>query len=393
MTCPLIRRSSRLPPLRRGSCLRMTGLLLAGLVGLCVATGAYLLSRVTQTTDMVAMRDGTHLATDIYLPAGEKGPFPVVLVRTPYNKANGGIIMAQLARSRGYGLVVQDLRGRFKSEGSDEPLVFYNDGWVTNRDGQDTLKWIAAQPWCDGNVGTWGGSALGITQNMMAPDAPDVLKGQYVMVAFSDMYSQAAYQGGAFRKGLVEPWLSSNNFAAHNLANIKAHPAYGEFWEGLNPGAQAQRVNVPAVFYGGWYDIFCQGTINSFLAIQEHGGPKAKGKCRLVMGPWAHGAVGGLKYPANSGPPPEADAMRFFDHCLKGLQNGVETDKPVNYYVMGDPEDSSAPGNVWRSVDSWPPPAEERPLYFHAGGKLSKDPPQAKDAKEPGSDQGGQGAQ
>lgn len=142
---------------------------------------------------MVAMADGTKLATDVYLPNG-KGPFPAILLRTPYNK-HGNRRTAALVARFGYALVVQDMRGRFASQGRPV-IIFGNEGiGGTNRDGHDTLRWIAEQSWSDGQVITYGASALGIAQNMAAPGAPQALKGQVVSVAFSDYYHQAAYQG------------------------------------------------------------------------------------------------------------------------------------------------------------------------------------------------------
>ena len=150
------------------------------------------------TTYMVAMREGVKLATDVYLPGDGTGKYPVIVARTPYDKSKSGSALAARAAQRGYAFVMQDLRGRFKSEGH-HAVIFGNDGLGEHQDGPDTLEWVAKQPWCDGRVGSWGGSALGITQNMAAPAAPDALKAQHVAVAFSDYYSQAAYQGGAFR--------------------------------------------------------------------------------------------------------------------------------------------------------------------------------------------------
>ncbi len=333
-------------------------------------------TQVEQSTHMVAMRDGTRLATDVYLPADAREPLPVILVRTPYSKEGGAEGIATAANRRGYAFVVQDMRGRFQSEGNDA-VVFHNDGWAgPNRDGHDTLEWIARQPWCDGKIATFGGSALGITQNMLAPDAPETLKAQHVRVAFSNMYTQAAHQGGGFRKALVENWLRGNRFDPRSLETFIAHEKYDEFWKALDAEAQAHRAGAPGVFVGGWYDIFLRGTINSFVTIHGRGGPRARGNCRLVIGPWAHGKFDRLEYPENSNKMPEAaDPLRFFDYWLKGIDNGVPDDKPVHYYVMGDPEDPTAPGNDWRSADAWPPPATPTKVYFHAGGKLSLDPP------------------
>jgi hypothetical protein len=330
----------------------------------------------TRTIDaMVAMQDGIELATTVYLPDGP-GPFPVVLSRTPYDK-NGLKNEGNNFVRRGYAFVAQDLRGRFKSKGH-HAIIFHNDGWQNPHDGHDTLQWIAGQPWCNGKIGSTGGSALGITQNMAAPHAPDALKAQFVVVAFSDMYSQGAYQGGAFRSGLLEKWLKTTGMTDVNLKTFVAHPDYDSFWAGLNAETQAEHVHAPAVFLGGWYDIFLQGTINSFVTIQDHGGEGARGRCRLILAPLGHGTMKELKYPANATKFPKCgNNAAWFDFVLKGVANGVGEEKAVHYYVMGDPTDKNAPGNIWRTADSWPPASVETAFYFHPEGKLSSSAPPA----------------
>src|SRR5262249_17450801 len=132
---------------------------------------------------------------------------------------------------------------------------------------------------------------------------------------------------------------------------------------------------------GGWYDIFLQGTLNAFTAVQHHGGEGAKGKCRLVVGPIGHGTFNELKYPANAAKGPAcAHAFAWFDHVLLGKGNAAAGEKPVHYYVMGDPTDAKAPGNFWRHADDWPPASKATPFYFHPDGKLSLDKPAAGDA-------------
>lgn len=341
------------------------------LAALAWGAGAAAAADPVRRQEMAPMRDGTRLATDVYLPDGAKDPLPAILLRTPYSKDKGAEGIAAAACRAGYALVVQDMRGRFKSEGEDF-LVFHNDGWSgPNRDGHDTIDWITRQPWSNGKVATWGGSALGIAQNMLAPDAPKALKAQYVSVAFSNMYAQAAYQGGAFRKELCEMWLDKNKFNPKNLEAVLARPRWEPFWEELDPEDQFHRAHAPAVFYGGWYDIFLQGTIDGFLALHTRGQGDARGNCRLIVGPWAHGQFDQLKYPPNSRAPAAADAFRFFGYWLQGRDTGVKRDKPVHYYVMGDPEARGAPGNFWRSADEWPPPSKPTPYYFHLDGGLS----------------------
>jgi predicted acyl esterase len=334
------------------------------------------------TTYMVAMSDGVKLATDVYLPGDGKGKYPVIVARTPYDKSRGSSALAAMAAKRGYAFVIQDLRGRFESEGH-HAIIFGNDGLGEHQDGRDTLVWIARQPWCNGKIGSWGASALGITQNMAAPVAPDELKAQFVAVAFSDYYRQAAYQGGAFRTQLLERWLRGTGMIEKNLATFVAHPRYDDFWKKLNSETQAAKVRAPGVYLGGWYDIFLQGTINSFTAVHYHGGKGARGKCRLVIGPTGHGGFTELKYPASAGRGPACgDVFAWFDHVLLGKDNAISKEKAVHYYVMGDPTDPKAPGNYWRHVDDWPPPSEPTLFYFHKGGMLAQEkPPEGNDSR------------
>ena len=344
-------------------------------VSLLCAVAAVPVVAVDAQTHGLAMDDGVRLATDVYLPEDMQPPFPTIYVSTTYGKL-GIKGPAQRFCRQGYAVVAQDIRGMGKSEG-DDAIIFHHHGWAKNHDGHDTIRWIASQPWSDGNVGTYGGSALGITQNMLAPGAPENLKAQHVLVAFSDMYSQCVYQGGAFRKRLMEGWLAANHITEGNLDAFLAHPTRDAFWSELSPQEQAGRVNAPGMFVGGWYDIFLQGTINSFTSIHNHGGPGARGKCRLVLGPWAHGTFTELKYPKNSNLRglEAADDLRFFDYLLKSEENGSAEDAAVHYYVMGDPTDYEAPGSTWRAAANWPPPAREIPYYFHADASMSTGKP------------------
>jgi len=325
---------------------------------------------------MIYMEDGVKLATDVYLPSDGKPPYPAILVRTPYGKNVGQGLAAALG-PQGYAVVAQDLRGRFASAGH-HAIIFGNDGLGgQHADGHDTLRWIAAQDWSDGKVATWGGSALGIVQNMAAPGAPEALQGQVVIMAFSDYYHQAAYQGGVWRKELLEGWLASTQMTDVNLPTFLAHPLYDEFWQKLNADDHADQVNSPGLYVGGWYDIFLQGTINSFVTIQNQGGAKARGKCFLVIGPLAHGGFNQkVEYPrAGQAPINGLAPLNLYARWLKNA--GDEGDKlpPVHYYVMGDTDDKDAPGNFWRSAATWPPAAQATPFYFHADHRLTEAQP------------------
>jgi predicted acyl esterase len=331
-------------------------------------------------TQRVAMSDGVNLATDIYLPEKGQPPFPTILLRTPYNKNGNGRIAAAVA-PYGYALVVQDMRGRFASEG-DHSIIFGNDGiGGQHQDGHDTIAWIAKQKWSNGQVITYGQSALGIAQNMAAPGAPAALKGQVVGVAFSEYYHQAAYQGGVWRKELLEGWLKQTKMDEVNLPTFLKHTTYDDFWKGLNAEAHADEVDAPGVFTGGWYDIFVQGTINSFVEINSRGGPNARGKCFLVIAPTAHGNFDeAIVYPnVAKAPINTAAPMNILEHWRGKPNKEVASLKPVHYYVMGDCATQGAPGNFWRSADTWPPPAKLTTYYLHADRSMSVEAPQGDD--------------
>ena len=314
-------------------------------------------------------------ARDRRLPAGEKNapPYPVILVRSPYGKnVNRGLagmlcpwVTPSSCRTCAAG---SPPRGTTRSSSATTAWAASTATGTTRSGGSPE------QPWSNGTVATWGGSALGIVQNMTAPDAPEALKGQVVIVAFSDYYHQAAYQGGVWRKEMMEAWLKATKMEDVNLASFLEHPTYDDFWKPLSAEAHADRVNAPSVFIGGWYDVFLQGTINSFVTIQERGGPKARGKCFLVIAPVAHGDLSEkVNYrDARKAPIDLIAPTNLLAHWLKGERAGVGRLKPVHYYVMGDTDDKDAPGNYWRSADAWPPPAEVTPFYFHADHALGK---------------------
>lgn len=330
--------------------------------------------------EMVPMRDGVCLATDIYiLEKGER--LPVILMRTPYGKGIGAVAAA-IILSKGYAWVVQDTRGRFDSQGKsssflDDPL-----------DGYDTVEWIAKQEWSDGRVGTFGISAMGVTQYMMLRTAPPHLKCQYVMAAASSLYHDAIYQGGGFRRSLTLDWLGDNKFPVKVIELLLSNPDYGPLWEKVNLAEGYNQARVPVLHMAGWYDIFLQGMIDAFQGLQKYGGEGAQGRQKLVIGPWTHGGFsslqgtkqGELRYPANSKYDLFSKVLPWFDECLKGEDKGIMKRPAVEYYVMGDTMDKDAPGNEWRFSDVWPVPAKETPFYFQAEGRLSTSLPAKRDA-------------
>jgi len=319
-------------------------------------------------TVKLEMSDGAKLATDIYLPSGD-GPFPVLLLRTPYNKHRRKV--PGYAR-RGYAVVIQDMRGRFVSEGENIPFI--GCGWEKYRDGVETVQWITKQSWCNGKIGTLGGSALGITQNLLAAAAPEGVTAQYIQVAAASLYHHAAYVGGACRQSQLVGWLKNNKFAPEALKMYRAHPAYDQFWHKYDSTRRHSTMNIPAIHVGGWFDTFSQGTIDSFIGRQYKGGKGARGGQKLVMGPWAHGIgrkkVGELQFP-NSRFPSKYSTHSWFDFHLKGADNGMAKTPAVAYYVMGDTSGGNGPGNEWRYSEVWPIPAGDRQFYLCGDGSLS----------------------
>lgn len=335
---------------------------------------------VAKRTEKIAMRDGVKLATDIYLPAGP-GPFPVILARTPYNRQKHNEGAQNWARA-GFAFVNQDMRGRFESEGENIPFI--GCGWCEHQDGVDTMEWIKKQPWCQGGIATIGGSAGGITQNFLAGTAPEGLKAQYISVAPADMYSDVSYIGSAFRKADVENWINGNQFDPKALAIHREHPSYDDYWRANDTHTKFAVMNVPAVNIGGWFDMFAQGTIEQFIGRQHQGAAGSKGTQKLIMGPWHHGIghmpAGELTFPQADRVPAQYSPGRWFEHYLAGVDNGVEKEPAVAYYVMGDTSTSGAPGNEWRYADDWPIPAKETPVYLTQDKRVGLNAPKETEA-------------
>ncbi len=322
---------------------------------------------------MIPMRDGVKLATNVYLPDGP-GPFPIVLSRTPYGKDQGRGD-AESINKAGYARVVQDCRGRFKSEGKYLP-------WENDiEDGYDTLEWLAKQPWSNGKVGMTGGSALGITTHLAAMSGHPALKAAFVTVSHGSPYQNANYPGGIYLKNMREEWLRRQGVPPPDEPKPRIG-YYDDDARRLDLRSYLGKITVPFYGVGGWYDIFSQGTIDTFTLLQEKGGPGAKGNQRLVMGGFGHRQLmGDLKYPAEAAGRPMADMIPWFDHWLKGVDNGITKQPRVKYYVLGDPMDKSAPGNEWRSADTWPPPSTATSFYLQAGGKLATSAPSSAEGK------------
>jgi putative CocE/NonD family hydrolase len=356
---------------------------------------------------MVPMRDGVHLATDVYGPAGGT-PAPAILQRLPYGKDQGPLLADISAFVRaGYVLVVQDTRGRFRSEGTFHP--FFDEA----ADGEDALAWLTAQPWCNGDVGMVGNSYHGATQWMAAAAHSPALRAIAPGITSDSYYEGWTYQGGAFQLGFVLCWVlghlayaelskrvAAGDASPEELTALVAsidgiddlyrvlplvdapvrrdlagyyfdwleHPTDDEFWKATAPRERHDRVTIPSLNIGGWYDCFLGGTLANYRGMKERGGSPLGRRPRLIIGPWAHGATGGRFPEASFGTLGDAAAfsvaghqIRFFDRHVRGLAGDLDDQPPVTLFVMG--------ANVWRDELDWPlPDTRFTAYYLHSDG-------------------------
>ncbi len=314
----------------------------------------------------VPMRDGVRLATDVWLPDTNHA-LPVIFLRFPYNK-DLGVGLGRDGAARGYAVVVQDTRGRFKSEGANLP--FFQDA----TDGEDSVAWINQQPWSNHKVGTFGGSAGAITQFQMVTRGSGPVTAQHLTVGAPNIYD-VVYTGGVLRKSLVEDWIRATQFAPAALPTWVSHPVYDDYWRAQDASRHYADIHAPAVHIGGYWDIFAQPTIDAFVGYQNRGGTGARGKQKLILGPWSHGVlqekVGELNFPGGKTPPNKVhDHWRWFDYALKGATGDAANWPAVTYYVIGDTSDPQAPGNLWRTATAWPP-VPTTPTKFYLNGDHS----------------------
>lgn len=393
---------------------------------------------------MVPMRDGIQLATDIYLPADENGArllgkFPVLLVRTPYDKgiyyqdgymkedASDWIIAIDYV-VHDYVVVIQDTRGRYKSQGVWHMLT--DDG----PDGYDTARWIGRQSWSNGRIGMIGTSYEGGTQHAMAMEKPPELKTVVPVDAMSNLGYASIRNGGAFelrfwnwiiaqtasrgsrqtrdpatRKELLEmvenrryylqnlplrPGTTPLSLAAEYedwLVEAMKHGVNDEFWAQNNIIDYTERYkDIPVYLIGGWYDSYTGNTLATYKALSK----QIKGPVYLIMGPWRHGAQrddahGQVSFGKEAAiTDTVAWRLQWYDHWLKGTENKLGKQSPfaapVRIFVMGtgdehkDENGYKSHGGYWRDEQEWPlSRTRTTNYYFHEGGALSTTPPMA----------------
>jgi uncharacterized protein len=335
---------------------------------------------------MIPMRDGKRLSAYLYFPPGT-GPWPV-LYEQRYADLRGTATrqaFARLARG-GYVVCGENFRGAYQSEGT---WVGYRAlGWGELQDGYDTVEWLAKQSWSTGKIGTYGSSQAGYAQNFLAVTQPPHLVAQYMIDTGLSLFHEGYRIGGATRperfKGMDDVCRDPRD-NRKLLAEWFAHPTYDAYWAEENCARFFDKMNVPCFTIGSWYDFMCQGSVESYIGRQHRGGVHSRARQQLLIGPWLHGGlqgknsnqVGGLTYPENARFDAEAHLLKWFDHWLKGVDNGVEREAPVQYYAMGAVGEPGAPGNIWRLSSDWPVAATPQSYYLAAEGALSREIPTA----------------
>ncbi|RMG49481.1 MAG: CocE/NonD family hydrolase [Acidobacteria bacterium] len=339
----------------------------------------------------VRMSDGTRLSADVYLP-GKGGPYPVLLTRTPYdNMGEREVSRARFFASHGYGVVVQDVRGRYDSDGRFYPLLH------EAQDGYETLQWCARQPWCNGEIGTYGGSYAAATEWLAAALRPEHLKAMVSIFAASDYHEDWVYKGGAFQLSFNLTWGAflvdgrtnqspkvidwTTVFSHLPLTELPQrvgrrsrpfqdwlkHPEDGAYWRRWSHRDHYHRIDVPVLHIGGWYDVFINGTLGNFIGMTTKGGSAlARRSQKLVIGPWFHywgpmRRVGAVDFGEGAIIDLDRLMLRWFDFWLKGVDNGIMGEPPVRLFVMGR--------NRWRDESQWPPQRARMVAYYlHSGG-------------------------
>jgi len=358
------------------------------------------------------MRDGTILRADIYRPAAG-GPFPALLVRTPYGEPMVRTAPVLPAVDAGFAVVLQHCRGTGTSDGEFTPFASEPD------DGVDTIEWCARQPWCNGRVGMFGPSYLGMVQFAAAVQAPPALRCLVPVVAPADYYGGLAYRQGAVQLGQLLGWYTlksaqtlqyraaAGEDVSADLPALLAHmadmgagyrhlpvreapavsailPAWRQwldheqhdaFWSELSYAAGRSRIAAPALHVGGWFDLFLGGTLDNFQTLSRSAATEhARRNQALIVGPWIHGDQTGTAGELNFGMAASALAIGLEQQQIGFLRRFVADDAAawdgprVKLFVMGD--------NLWRDEDDWPLARTEwTRWYLHPAGGLSPRPP------------------
>src|SRR4051812_8786392 len=367
--------------LRRGSLPSLIHLVLAAHVSVAAAAGAQTTATYDAVRDrdvMIPARDGIRLSTELFRPGKNgvptAGRFPVLLQRTPYDLATSEKYAEYFAQ-RGYVVALQNIRGRYKSEGT-----FLKVQPADATDGYDAVEWLAKQPYSNGAVGMWGTSFAAHTQAGAAILHPPALETAIInMGGMSNAWDHGVRYRGTYEMGRqltwaweqltadtrdpaikatlarekVEDWyavqpmkrglnpLSGNPEYEGWYLDFYEHADYDAFWKDpmVNWSEHyAETADIPMIQIGGWYDIFLAGTFENYSALSK----LKKSPQRLLVGPWTHHGntrpyAGDVSFGADAAIPDFETGfqVRWFDHYLKGVANGVERDAPIRLFIMG----------------------------------------------------------
>jgi hypothetical protein len=386
---------------------------------------------------MLPMRDGVRLATDVYRPArdGESaaGRYPTILLRTPYDKTDKRYSeIADYFTPRGYAVVLQDMRDRYRSEGTGD--YFHVVTAHTGEDGYDTIEWIGAQLWSNGRVGTVGSSYAAITQVRAALERPPHLTAIWPDVVPTNSFQNQSREGGAMQQHMfwalfihaqdaqeiaddwekqldvwndlrdlrqlfrATPWRRGQTALRHvppleqSLIDYYTRGAYDEFWQRLENDFTRywdQHADIPGTFSTGWYDPF-PGADSEYFASMAARNTSPQ---RLVIGPWSHvGMRGDATYchDVDFGPQSTWGVKRYFDEQFEYFERWLpddasgqpEGEAPVRIFVMGGGSGRKTAqgkldhGGRWRDEWEWPLARRvETAYYLHADGSLATDAP------------------
>jgi len=294
---------------------------LLALLGVLLSLNA--LSQLTWTTVAIPMRDSTHtLAADYYVPPGCTS-CPVILIQTPYNKnwyhASLPLGIGNDLSNSDYAFVIVDWRGFNGSL----PALTPNPN--RGEDGYDCIEWISQQPWCDGNIGTWGPSALGVVQYQTAREQHPNHKCAVPLVADPITKYEDYYEGGVYRT----EYLQQLDALGYGLsATVLANPVKNATWTFLqNSTTYPADISIPFFMIGGWFDHNVDGMLEFFDLLKTQSPVSVRDKHKLLMGPWCHGGsgtayVGSLQqgewqFP-NAAGLNDSLALEFFDYYLRG---------------------------------------------------------------------------
>lgn len=356
---------------------------------------------------MVPMRDKVRLSADVYRPDAP-GRFPVILERTPYDNNMVTSLRTYFQRghyfaSRGYVYIVQDVRGRYDSEGEWYP--FFHEA----EDGYDTQEWAGTQPWSSGKVCTIGGSYGGWTQWLPAPLSNAHLTCMVPYVAPPNPFKNFPFENGVLLSSAAQwmlmmdghtkqfdslgSWTTSGPELAYNWSEIISklpvsqidkfagrdvswwqeamqHDSFDEYWQRLNYQAHFSRVGVPVFHITGWYDGDFPGAFMNFPGMVR--GAKtdfARRNQKIIIGPWPHGVnitrdLGGAYFGEGAMIDLDGVVLRWLDYWLKGIDTGIAREAPIRIFVMGD--------NVWRDEREWPLARTRWTKYYlHGNGRAN----------------------